>query len=131
MVNEPGLADDCFGICFALKGKVFQITKRNLLDNTMKDILVSYFITKSKFFFKRRIAITPHPILLLFSHLKLIFFIGCSHFVWTSANGGTCWLKEGLVKKSDFTSVDDPTQVCGVIDSNDEGSDVISVATFS
>ena len=44
MVNEPGLADDCFGICYALKGKDFQKTKRNLFDYTLKAILVGYFI---------------------------------------------------------------------------------------
>ncbi|CAF3980853.1 unnamed protein product [Rotaria sp. Silwood2] len=39
---------------------------------------------------------------------------GCTHFTWTSYNGGTCWMKSGTVSKSDAFSTNDPTMVCGV-----------------
>ena len=40
---------------------------------------------------------------------------GCTHFTWTSLNGGTCWMKYGNVSKNDAFVTNDPTMVCGVI----------------
>jgi PAN domain len=42
---------------------------------------------------------------------------GCTHFTWTTYNGGTCWMKSGPVSKNDARSTHDPSMVCGVIDS--------------
>jgi predicted chitinase len=36
----------------------------------------------------------------------------CTHFTWTSFNGGTCWMKKGSVQPSDALSTD-PSMVCG------------------
>ena len=48
---------------------------------------------------------------------------GCTHFTWTTYNGGTCWMKKGLVSKSDAFSTNDVTMVCGVVvSSNQTGS---------
>jgi hypothetical protein len=40
---------------------------------------------------------------------------GCTHFVWTTYIGGTCWIKTGAVSKNDAISTSDPTAVCGVV----------------
>ena len=39
---------------------------------------------------------------------------GCTHFTWTTFNGGTCWMKSGPVSKNDAFSTSDPSTVCGV-----------------
>jgi hypothetical protein len=39
---------------------------------------------------------------------------GCTHFTWTTFNGGTCWMKKGLVSKNDAFSTTDPSMVCGI-----------------
>ncbi|CAF0789787.1 unnamed protein product [Rotaria sordida] len=39
---------------------------------------------------------------------------GCTHFIWTQWNGGTCWMKKGPVSKADAFPTDDPHMVCGV-----------------
>jgi len=41
---------------------------------------------------------------------------GCTHFTWTTWNGGTCWMKKGSVSKNDAVFTNDQTMVCGVID---------------
>ena len=41
----------------------------------------------------------------------------CTHFVWTTKNNGTCYLKKGRVSKSDARGTTDVTTVCGVIPS--------------
>lgn len=38
----------------------------------------------------------------------------CTHFTWTSFNGGTCWMKKGSVTTRDAFSTSDPTMVCGL-----------------
>jgi len=38
---------------------------------------------------------------------------GCTHFTWTSFNGGTCWMKSGPA--SGLTVKTDKTMVCGVV----------------
>ena len=43
---------------------------------------------------------------------------GCTHFTWTTYNGGTCWMKSGSVSKSDAISTSDMAMVCGVVSSN-------------
>ena len=40
---------------------------------------------------------------------------GCTHFSWTSYNGGTCWMKSGAVSKSDATSNSNNGMVCGIL----------------
>lgn len=40
---------------------------------------------------------------------------GCTHFAWTTYNGGTCWMKSGKVTKNDAFSTGDQTMVCGVV----------------
>ena len=40
---------------------------------------------------------------------------GCTHFTWTTWNGGTCWMKSGSVTKSDAHSTSDSTMVCGIV----------------
>ncbi|CAF3259932.1 unnamed protein product [Rotaria sp. Silwood2] len=39
---------------------------------------------------------------------------GCTHFTWTQYNGGTCWMKYGIVSKSDAFATTDTTMICGV-----------------
>ena len=38
----------------------------------------------------------------------------CTHFAWSRANGGTCWMKHGRVSKNDAFQSHDSTMVCGV-----------------
>lgn len=40
---------------------------------------------------------------------------GCTHFTWTSYNGGTCWMKQNSVTKNDAFDSSDKSAVCGVI----------------
>lgn len=40
---------------------------------------------------------------------------GCTHFSWTSYNGGTCWMKKGTVSQSNAVPLNDPTSVCGIV----------------
>lgn len=40
---------------------------------------------------------------------------GCTHFSWTSFNGGTCWMKQGEVSRDNFQTTTDPSMVCGVM----------------
>ena len=40
---------------------------------------------------------------------------GCTHFTWTSFNGGTCWMKKGSVSKSNAMYTGDKTMVCGIV----------------
>jgi hypothetical protein len=42
---------------------------------------------------------------------------GCTHFTWTTYNGGTCWMKGGTVSKSQAVSTSDQTMVCGIVGS--------------
>jgi hypothetical protein len=39
---------------------------------------------------------------------------GCTHFTWTSYNGGTCWMKSGSVSKSNAFYTGDQSMVCGI-----------------
>jgi len=41
---------------------------------------------------------------------------GCTHFTWTTYNGGTCWMKEGSISKSNAYFTNDQSMICGVID---------------
>jgi hypothetical protein len=40
---------------------------------------------------------------------------GCTHFTWTTYNGGTCWMKYGSVSQSDAFFTNDYSMVCGVL----------------
>ena len=42
----------------------------------------------------------------------------CTHFTWTSYNGGTCWMKSGSVSKADAVLTGDEGMICGVLDSS-------------
>jgi hypothetical protein len=48
--------------------------------------------------------------------------VGCTHFTWTQFNGGTCWMKRGLVSKNDAFYNNDSSMVCGVINNCLPGS---------
>jgi len=37
----------------------------------------------------------------------------CTHFTWTTSNGGTCWMKNLQVSKSDARDTSDSSMVCG------------------
>ena len=40
---------------------------------------------------------------------------GCTHFSWTSYNGGTCWMKSGSVSKSNAIYNGNNDMICGII----------------
>lgn len=40
---------------------------------------------------------------------------GCTHFVWTTYNGGTCWMKQGGASKSEAIYKGEPGAVCGIV----------------
>ena len=40
---------------------------------------------------------------------------GCTHFVWTQFEGGTCWTKNGSVSPSDAYATFDETMICGIV----------------
>ena len=40
---------------------------------------------------------------------------GCTHYSWTSYNGGTCWMKSGSVSQSNATPKSDQSIVCGIV----------------
>ena len=42
----------------------------------------------------------------------------CTHFSWTSYNGGTCWMKSGSVSKSNAIYNGNNAMICGIIPSN-------------
>ncbi|UJR13164.1 hypothetical protein I4U23_000186 [Adineta vaga] len=48
---------------------------------------------------------------------------GCTHFTWTTWNGGTCWMKKGIVYKDDAFITTDLSIMCGVM--NDSNSTYI------
>ncbi|CAF1247537.1 unnamed protein product [Rotaria sordida] len=39
---------------------------------------------------------------------------GCTHYTWTTLNGGTCWMKKGNVAKNDAFTTNDPDMICGI-----------------
>ncbi|KAJ3228697.1 hypothetical protein HDU81_005973, partial [Chytriomyces hyalinus] len=43
---------------------------------------------------------------------------GCTHFAWTNANGGTCWMKTGSVSTGDAIVNNADGAVCGIMSSN-------------
>lgn len=57
--------------------------------------------------------------------------IGCTHFTWTDWNGGSCWMKKGLVYKDDAFATSDPNMVCGVLKDNSNNSYVVDYTTMS
>ena len=46
----------------------------------------------------------------------------CTHFVWSTYNGGTCWLKSGSVSKSDAIYTGDFSMSCGITRENTDGN---------
>ena len=40
---------------------------------------------------------------------------GCTHFTWTTNEGGTCWMKQGKVTKEDAFSTSNRNMVCGIV----------------
>ena len=40
---------------------------------------------------------------------------GCTHFTWTNYQGGTCWMKSGLVKKDDAFIFNGNEAMCGLL----------------
>jgi hypothetical protein len=41
----------------------------------------------------------------------------CTHFVWTSFNNGTCWMKSGNVSRYDAVYTGDLEMICGFLSS--------------
>jgi hypothetical protein len=42
--------------------------------------------------------------------------LDCTHFTWSSYEGGTCWMKSGRVRKEEaVTSKDTMGNVCGIL----------------
>lgn len=39
---------------------------------------------------------------------------GCTHYTWTTYNGGTCWLKSGLATESNAIYTGNNTMICGI-----------------
>lgn len=39
----------------------------------------------------------------------------CTHFTWTTIDGGTCMFKSGSVTQGDAVDVSNPSWVCGII----------------
>jgi len=39
----------------------------------------------------------------------------CTHFTWTTYNGGTCWMKSGSVSQSNAFFTGDNSMVCGIV----------------
>ena len=40
---------------------------------------------------------------------------GCTHFSWTTNNGGTCWMKKNSVSKSDAVYNGNTGMICGIV----------------
>ena len=55
---------------------------------------------------------------------------GCTHFTWTTYNGGTCWMKNGDVLQTDAFETNDKSTVCGVINIAPGGSGGDVLTTF-
>jgi hypothetical protein len=49
---------------------------------------------------------------------------GCTHYTWTTFNGGTCWMKSGNVVKSNAFSTTDKSMVCGIV--SNSNTDIIN-----
>lgn len=45
---------------------------------------------------------------------------GCTHFTWTTYNGGTCWKKYGSVTKSNAIAASDNSMICGIVEGNSD-----------
>lgn len=56
--------------------------------------------------------------------------VGCTHFTWSDWNGGSCWMKKGLIYKDDAFATSDPNMICGVLKDNND-SYVIDYTTAS
>jgi hypothetical protein len=55
---------------------------------------------------------------------------GCTHFTWTIWNGGTCWMKKGIVYKDDAFLTIDSSIICGVM-KNDNYIEVVDNMTIA
>ncbi|CAF3173251.1 unnamed protein product [Rotaria sp. Silwood2] len=51
----------------------------------------------------------------------------CTHYTWTTLNGGTCWMKKGNVSKADAFPTNDTTMVCGVNKDDQKGVPISTV----
>ena len=38
----------------------------------------------------------------------------CTHYTWTKYNGGTCWMKKGVISKCRAVATNDRSMVCGL-----------------
>lgn len=47
---------------------------------------------------------------------KCLNTMGCTHFVWSDHNNGTCWLKQYGATKQDALNSSNPLAVCGVVE---------------
>ncbi|KAJ3120057.1 hypothetical protein HK098_004901 [Nowakowskiella sp. JEL0407] len=56
---------------------------------------------------------------------------GCTHFTWTTSNGGTCWMKGGQIALTDAFKTNDGTMVCGYVDGTPTSNDPIQQSPAS
>ncbi|CAF3678835.1 unnamed protein product [Rotaria sp. Silwood1] len=52
---------------------------------------------------------------------------GCTHYTWTTLNGGTCWMKKGNISKADAFPTNDTTMVCGINKDGREGVPISNI----
>jgi hypothetical protein len=55
--------------------------------------------------------------------------LGCTHFTWTTFNGGTCWMKKRLVYKDDAFSNTISDSICGVLENVNYSQIIIDTTT--
>ncbi|CAF0946128.1 unnamed protein product, partial [Brachionus calyciflorus] len=41
---------------------------------------------------------------------------GCTHFAWSKYQDGTCWMKYGVISKTNAKTIQGSDLVCGIID---------------
>ncbi|CAF0981790.1 unnamed protein product [Adineta steineri] len=66
-----------------------------------------------------------------FCSAKCIQTQGCTHYVWSTWNNGTCWMKKNNISKTDAILTDHPTMICGIINSNHQQHDQNSIIMWN
>ena len=49
--------------------------------------------------------------------------IKCTHYTWTKHNGGTCYLKKGIISKKNALASVDSLTLCGIINKRNKNMD--------
>jgi hypothetical protein len=86
-----------------------EIENMILKNNSIKKLKASKF---RKWWEKKLFKIRNQVNLLLYINEILI---QGTHYSWTSLNGGTCYLRNGTVNRSDAVAVLDPFKICGIV----------------